>query len=423
MRKKVLLAVALAGVALAVGAYGLHLGWEVHQPIVVGILHARSASEQPLINAELMALAELNEAGGLLGRPVKWVIADSPASAPAYADQARRLIEQEKVSVIFGGDSSASRKAIKPVVEDAGHLLIYPPSYEGLEISPHIVYTGGPANQQVMPAVNWCREALKARNVYLVGSDALYSRVTLALVNDVVKAHAMKAVGEEYISPGSRDAAGVVERIVKAAPDVVISTLEGDANLPFYERLQQLGVTPERLPVVSLTVSEEDLRSLPARVMTGHYGAWNYMQSIDRPVNHEFVRRFKARYGRHQVTSDGVSNAYNAVWFWAQAVTEAKTADVSVVRRTIRRQSLDAPEGVIAIDYQNLNAWRSFVLGKIQADGQFEIVYALPRPIPPVPFPRTRSKAKWAEFVEDLNRRWGGQWTAPVGIPARGTTP
>ena len=427
MNRKVVLVVGIAVLAFAIGVYTLYTAWSRREPILVGILHSRSgslaASEQPLIDAELMAIAEINAAGGLLGRSVKPIVRDGRSSPSVFAEEARRLITEDKVSVIMGGYTSPSRKAIKPVVEEYKHLLIFPTSYEGFELSSHIVYAGGPANQQVTPAVSWCRENLKAKRFFLVGTDSLYSRAAQALVRDDVKALGANVAGDEYVPPDSRDVGELVEKLQKAAPDVVISTLEGASNLVFYERLQRAGVKPERMPVVSFTVSEEDLRTLPPQVMTGHYAAWNYMQSIARSENEEFVRRFRARYGEERVTFDTLSSAYNGVWFWAQAVTEAESAEVSAVRQTIRRQSLDAAEGIIAIDYENLNAWRAFALGKIRPDGQFEIVYSLPKPIPPVPYPRTRTRAEWDGFLVDLNRRWGGQWSPAAGASVRGATP
>lgn len=428
MKRKVLAAIGVLTLLLAAGAYALYAASGSGEPILVGILHSQegplAASEKALIEAEVLALEEINADGGLLGRKVKWVVADGRSSPATFAEQARRLIKEDKVAVIFGGYTSPCRKAMKPVVEENLHLLVYPTSYEGLEVSQNIVYAGGPSNQQVTPAVSWCGGVLKAKKFFLVGTDALYSRAALALASDNIKALGATTVGEEYLPPDTRDAAGIVEKIQKAAPDVVFSTIEGDSNGPFYERLQQAGVKPEQMPVVSCTVSEQDLRSLPLRALTGHYAAWNYMQTIHRPENKRFVDGFKARYGQDRVTSDTVSNAYNGVWFWAQAVTEAGTTDVKAVGRTIRRQSLDAPEGIIAIDHDNLNAWRAFVLGKIQPDGQFEIVYALPKPIPPVVFPRTRTRPEWDAFVTNLRGRWGGEWTAPAAnAPARGATP
>jgi urea transport system substrate-binding protein len=427
MRRFIVVAIGLAALGLAAGAYALYTTWGAGRPILVGLLHSRSgtlaAAEQPLIDAELLALDEINAAGGLLGRKVQAVVVDGRSSPQAFAEQARRLIGQERVSVIFGGLTSACRKAIKPVVEESQHLLVYPAMYEGLETSSHIVYAAGPANQLATPAVTWCREALGARTVFLLGTDALSSRGQLALAQDAVKAHGMTPVGEAYVPPDGRDLAGVVAQIRKAAPDVVISTLEGESNGPFYERLQQEGLTPERLAVLSLTVNEEDLRVLPPRAMTGRYSAANYLQSINRPQNRDFVRRYKARYGQDHVTSDEVTSAYNGVRFWAQAVAEAKTDEVAAVLRAIRRQSLDAPEGIIAIDYENLNAWRAFFLGKARPDGQFDIIYSLPKPIPPNPFPRTRTRAEWEALLGEWNSRWGGQWAAPADAPARRSAP
>lgn len=416
--------IGLVILALAAGGYALFGRAGAQPPIVVGLLHSQTGplagSEKPMIDAEVLALEEINAEGGLLGRPVTWVIADGRSSEAAFAQQAQRLITIDKVSAIFGVSASRCRKSVKPVIEENGHLLFYPAAYEGVEESPHIVYTGGPANQQVAPAVSWCLEALKAHTFFLVGTDSVWPRVVNALTGDFVKAHGGRVAAEEYLLPGRSDVSGVIEKIKQAAPDVVINTLEdGEANAAFYTRLRQAGITPERSPVVSFNITEEELRSLPLRDMVGHFSAWNYFQSVDRPENEQFVRRFKARYGQDRVTCDGVSTAYNSVKLWAQAVAEAGTDHVAEVLKAVRRQSLDAPEGVVSVDPDNLNDWRPFFVGKVRADGQFEIVYALSKPIHPIPYPRTRSRAEWDALLSNLSSGWGGQWANPARSVAR----
>jgi urea transport system substrate-binding protein len=417
-KRWVLLGIGLGVFALLVFAGYLLAGSTVAKPpIMVGLLHSMTgplgASEKPMVDAEVLALEEINAAGGLLGREVKWVIADGRSQPATFADQAQQLIARDRVSVLFGVFASHCRKAVKPVVEEKNHLLLYPAAYEGLETSPNIVYVGGPANQQVFPAVGWCREVLKARKFYLAGSDTVRARVVNALVHDQLRGHGGQVSGEEYVPPDSTDVAGLVDKIKEAAPDVVISTLEGAANAPFYEGLARAGVRADKTPVVSFSITEEELRTLPLKDVAGHYAAWHYFQSVDRPENAAFVRKFKARYGADRVTNDGATCAYNGVRLWAQTVTEAGTDDVPAVRKAVRRQSLDAAEGVVSIDAGNLQNWRPFLVGKIRPDGQFDVVFTLPKPIYPVPFPATRLRAEWDVFLRELSAGWKGQWLNP----------
>jgi urea transport system substrate-binding protein len=226
------LAVLGAVIILAV----LWLRGQVEPPIRVGILHSKTGamqiSEQSMIDAEEMALTEINQSGGLLGRQVEWVVADGRSDWPTFAREAEKLINKEKVSVIFGCWTSASRKSVKPVVENNSHLLIYPMAYEGLEQSPNIVYTGAAPNQQVIPAVSWCYESLKARKFFLVGSDYVWPHCVNEIIKDQLKALGARCVGETYILFGSDEVGDSVEAIKKANPDVIISTVVGDSNGP-----------------------------------------------------------------------------------------------------------------------------------------------------------------------------------------------
>lgn len=402
---------AAAGTALSVST-------RAERPIVVGILHSKSGpmkiSEKSMIDAELLAIDEINADGGLLGRRIVPVIADGQSDWPTYARQARTLIDDHDVCVIFGCWTSASRKNVRPVVEEKNHLLFYPMAYEGLEQSPNIVYTGATANQQVVPAVTWSHDVLKAKRVFLVGSDYVWPHTVNALIKDQLRALGLELAGEDYIFFGSRDVDGVVSAIVRAKPDVIFSTVVGDTNLAFYERLRRAGIGPERSPVISFSIAEDELSAMVPADTEGHYAAWSYFQSIDRPENGEFVRRFKAKYGSNRVTSDVIAAAYNSVYLWAQAVTEAGTEEVARVRQSILRQSLDAPEGVIAIDRETQHTWRPFYLARMRADGQFDIVSTTEKPIQPIPYPFGRSRSAWDAFLNDLYAGWGNQWANPV---------
>ncbi|MHC5540171.1 urea ABC transporter substrate-binding protein [Singulisphaera rosea] len=408
---------------VVVSAIGV-LGWlalssyaRSTKPIYVGILHSETGamkiSEKSMIEAELLAIEEINARGGVLGREIKPIVADGRSDWPTYAIQARKLIEQDHVSVIFGCWTSASRKNVLPVVEEKDHLLIYPMAYEGLEQSPNIVYTGAAPNQQIIPTVKWSYDILKARKFFLVGSDYVWPQSVNAIVKDQLKALNAEIVGEEYIFFGSDDVDDAIAKIKKTKPDVILSAVVGDSNLAFYERLRQAGIRPEETPVISFSIAEDELRKLSAKDMVGNYAAWNYFQSIDRPENISFVKRFKARWGQDRVTSDVITAAYNSVLFWAGAVREAGTEDVDTVRRFLLRQSLNAPEGVVSVDPDTQHTWRPVYIAKMRADGQFDIVWTSDKPVRPVPYPISRSKTDWEAFLNGLYTQWGNSWANP----------
>jgi urea transport system substrate-binding protein len=389
------------------------------RPIVVGILHSQTGpmavSERAMIDAEVLALEEINRAGGLLGRPVRWVIANGGSDGPTFARQAESLIREHGVSVIFGCWTSACRKSVLPVVESHDHLLVYPMAYEGLEQSPNIIYVGAAPNQQITPAVQWCHDTLQARRFFVVGSDYVWPHCVNAIIKDQVAALGAEVVGEEYLPLGSVAAEGLAARIAAAKPDVILSTVAGDSALPFARAVRAAGLPPEATPIVTFAVAENELRNQAAADMGGNYAAWCYFQSIDRPENLAFVRAFKARYGNDRTTSDVMVAAYNGVRLWAQAVREAESADVRPARNAMRHQSLNGPEGIIAVDPETQHTWRPVSIGRIRPDGQFDIVWTSRTAVRPVPFPISRSRTEWEAFVADLQRGWSGQWSNPVG--------
>ncbi len=388
---------------------------QVLPPIKVGILHSETGpmaiSEKSMIDAEKLALEEINKRG-FLGREIEWVVADGRSDWPTFAQEARRLIDKEGVSVIFGCWTSASRKSVKPVVEQMRHLLVYPMAYEGLEQSPNIIYTGAAPNQQVIPALSWCYEHLKARKFFLVGSDYVWPHCVNEITKDQLKALGAECVGESYVLFGSSDVDSSVESIRQAKPDVIISTVVGTSNAAFYQRLQTAGILAEQTPVVSFSIAEDELRTLPLPAMVGDYAAWDYFQSIERRENKEFVERFKKKYGADRVTSDVIEAAYNSVWLWARAVNEAGSEEIPDVIRALRRQSLNAPEGIVTVDEATQHTWRPVYVGRIRSDGQFDLVWSSEKPIRPIPYPRSRSRAEWDSFLENLYRTWGG-WANP----------
>ena len=392
-------------------------------PIRVGILHSMTGpmavNEASLVDADKLAIEEINAAGGLLGRTVVPVIVDGKSDPDVYAREAEKLIRDEKVSVIFGCYSSASRKSVKTVVEKNEHLLVYPIAYEGLEQSPNIIYTGAAPNQQIIPTVNWCLSVLKAKTYYLIGNDFVWPHAVNEIIKDQLKALGATVVGEEYVPMGSTHLEGVVARAVAAKPDVILSTLIGDSNLPFYEKIRKNNKAAASIPILSFIVAEDELRGLPARDMVNDYCICNYFQVIDRDENKKFVAAYR-KFGKDQslVTSDSIATAYNSVRLWAQAVRDAETDETRLVRPAMLKQSLDAPEGVISIDRETQHTWRPFFIGKVQPDGRIEIVWELNKPIRPVPFPFSRDRDQWEKFLENLRAGWGGKWEAPAGSAA-----
>jgi urea transport system substrate-binding protein len=383
-------------------------------PIKVGILHSLSGtlaiSEQPVVDSLLMAIAEINQQGGVLGHTIQPVIVDGKSDWKTFAEGAEQLITKDKVVTVFGCWTSASRKTVKPIFEKYQHLLIYPVQYEGLEESAHIIYTGAAPNQQIIPAVQWSFSNLGKR-FFLVGSEYVFPRAANAIITAQVKALQGQIVGEEYLLLGSNQVDQVVAKIKATRPDVILNTINGDTNLAFFRALRQAGITPQSIPTVSFSIAETELQQLgTTTTVAGDYAVWNYFQSIDSPANRQFVANFQSRYGHDRVVNDPMEAAYFGVHLWAQAVAKAQSLEVSAIRSAILRQSFNAPQGVVYIDPQSQHTWKTVRVGKIRNDGQFDIVWSSERPVRPVPYPIYRSRQQWQTFLNQLYEGWNNNW-------------
>lgn len=405
-------------ILLAIFAFfGYSYYYSIKPPIKVGILHSLTGtmaiSEVAVKEATLMAIDELNEKGGILGRKIEPIVVDIKSDWNYAKEMAEKLINKDKVSVVFGCWTSACRKTIKSVFEKNDHLLFYPVQYEGLEQSNNIVYTGAAPNQQIIPAVKWSFDNL-GKTFFLVGSDYVFPRTANAIIKDQITGLGGEILGEEYIPLGSHDISKIVEKIVETKPKVILNTINGDSNVSFFRELRNKGINPENIHTVSFSIAEDELKSLEIDKMVGDYAAWNYFQSIPNESNEGFVKAFKEKYGQDRVTDDPMEAAYFGVYLWAQAVKEAGSGDVNMIKQTIKKQSLNAPEGLVYIDPENQHTWKIVRIGKIRPDGQFEIVWDSEKPVRPIPFPSYRTKDEWDTFLNDLYKSYGNQWAKPT---------
>jgi len=386
-------------------------------PIRIGVLHSLSGtmavSESTVADAVLFAVDELNRQGGVMGRKVLPIVVDGKSDWPTFATEAERLITQEHVSAVFGCWTSACRKTVKPVFEKYHSVLFYPVQYEGLEQSPNIIYTGAAPNQQIIPAIKWSMDNL-GRRFFLVGSDYVFPRTANRIIKAQLIALRGEVVGEDYAPLGSQDFSAIIAHILAAKPDVILNTINGDSNLGFYKALRAAGIASDRMPVMSFSVAEAEVKAIGPSLMAGDYASRNYFQTVDTPENRAFLARFKAAHGPNYVFTAPMEAAYFGVMMWAKAVTEAHSTDFRDFRATLRGQSLTSPGGIVYLDPATQHTWRTVRIGRIRSDGSFDILWDSQRPVRPVPFPSFLTKTEWLDFLDGLYRGWGGNWAAPA---------
>ncbi|MBD2007014.1 MULTISPECIES: urea ABC transporter substrate-binding protein [Cyanophyceae] len=374
--------------------------------IKVGILHSLSGtmaiSEKSVVDAEMLAIEEINKAGGVLGKQIQAIQEDGASDWPTFAEKARKLIDQDKVVTVFGCWTSASRKAVLPVFEEKKHMLWYPVQYEGQECSNNIFYTGAAPNQQIEPAVDWLLQN-KGKRFFLIGSDYVFPRTANTVIKEQLKAKGGETAGEDYLPLGNTEVTPIITKIKAALPEggVIFNTLNGDSNVAFFKQMQGAGLNPDKYPVMSVSIAEEEVKAIGTEYLKGHYAAWNYFQTVDTPANKKFVEAFKAKYGPDRVTNDPMEAAYIAVYLWKQSVEKAKTADdIEAVKKAAVGQTFDAPEGRVTLE--NNHHLAKFVrLGEVADDGLFKIVYESPKAVSPVP---------WNQFVAET-KGYACDWT------------
>ncbi len=373
--------------------------------IKVGILHSLSGtmaiSETALKNTALMTIEEINAKGGVLGKKLEPVVVDPASNWPLFAEKTRQLITKDKVDVIFGCWTSVSRKSVLPVVEELNGLLFYPVQYEGQELSKNVFYTGAAPNQQAIPAVEYLmsKQGGSAKRFYLLGTDYVYPRTTNKILRAFLKSKGVADadIMEEYTPFGHSDYQTIVNKIKKFSvgkKTAVISTINGDSNVPFYKELGNQGLKASQVPVVAFSVGEEELRGIDTKPLVGNLAAWNYFMSVKNPTNAAFIAKYRAWAAKNKipnyktvVTNDPMEATYVGINMWAQAVKKAGTTNVDKVRIAMAGQKFAAPSGyTLMMDAKNHHLHKPVMIGEIRKDGQFNVVYKTPTTIAAQPW-------------------------------------
>ncbi|WP_231702072.1 urea ABC transporter substrate-binding protein [Halopseudomonas sabulinigri] len=359
--------------------------------VQVGILHSitgtMAISETGSVEAEKLAIEQINAAGGVLGRQIEIIQEDGASDWPTFAEKARKLLVQDNVAAVFGCWTSASRKAVLPVFEKENGMLYYPTFYEGLEQSKNVIYTGQEATQQILAGLDWIAKEKDAKTFYLVGSDYIWPRTS----NKIARKHIETVlggtvVGEEYYPLGNTNFGSLINKIRLKKPDVVYSSIVGGSNVAWWKQLKAAGITADRQTIMTISVTEDEVLGIGGENMEGFYSSMKYFQSLDNENNVEFVKAFKERWGDDSVIGDVTQAAYLGPWLWKAAVEKAGSFDVDAVAAASAEIELTtAPEGYVKV-HENHHLWSKLRVGQWQADGQAKVVYESDL-IEPNPFP------------------------------------
>jgi urea transport system substrate-binding protein len=399
-------AAALAGGSMAQAA----------ETIKVGVLHSLSGtmaiSETTLKDTVLMMVDDINKKGGLLGKQVEAVVVDPASDWPLFAEMARELIEKEQVAVVFGCWTSVSRKSVLPVFEELNGLLFYPVQYEGEESSRNVFYTGAAPNQQAIPAVEYLmsEDGGKAERFVLLGTDYVYPRTTNKILRAFLNAKGISDadIMENYTPFGHSDWQTIVAEVKTFASQgkktAVVSTINGDANVPFYKELGNQGINAEEIPVVAFSVGEEELAGLDTAPLVGHLAAWNYFMSVEAEANDEFITAWHGFIGdEKRVTNDPMEATYIGFRMWAQAVEQAGSTEVDAVRQAMYGQTVTNLTGGTAVMNVNHHLSKPVLIGEIQDDGMIETVWATDGEV---------VGDAWSDFIPE-SAKLTADWTYP----------
>jgi len=411
MSRRLFIKASVAAAALAfAGAVGAQ-----SKTVKVGVLHSLSGtmaiSETVLKDVVLMAVEEINAKGGVMGYKIEPVVVDPASNWPLFAEKARQLLTQDKVAAVFGCWTSVSRKSVLPVFEELNGVLFYPVQYEGEEISKNVFYTGAAPNQQAIPAVEYLmsKDGGGAKRWVLLGTDYVYPRTTNKILRAFLKSKGVadKDIDEKYTPFGHADYQTIVADIKKfsaGGKTAVVSTINGDSNVPFYKELGNQGLKATDVPVVAFSVGEEELRGVDTKPLVGHLAAWNYFMSLKNPENDEWKKKWaaytkakKLPYADKPLTNDPMEAAYIGVYMWKQAAEKAKSFDVDKVIAAMAGQTFKAPSGIVSkMDEKNHHLYKAVFIGEVKADGQFNVVWKTKGPIKAQP---------WSPFIAGNDKK------------------
>ena len=405
--KATVLAAALSSIGMAAHAA---------DTIKVGVLHSLSGtmaiSETALKETVLMTIDEINKAGGVMGKKLEPVVVDPASNWPLFAEKARQLLTKDKVAVTFGCWTSVSRKSVLPVYKELNGLLFYPVQYEGEELEKNVFYTGAAPNQQAIPAVEYLmsKDGGEAKRFVLLGTDYVYPRTTNKILRAFLKSKGVADadIMEDYTPFGHSDYQTIIAKIKKFASEgkktAVVSTINGDSNVPFYKELGNAGLKATDVPVVAFSVGEEELRGVDTKPLVGHLAAWNYFESLKNPENTKFIKMYKDWAAKKKlpnantvVTNDPMEATYIGIHMWKQAVEKAKSTDTDKVIAAMAGQTFKAPSGIVSkMDEKNHHLHKSVFIGEVKADGQFNVVWKTPGPVKAQP---------WSPFIAGNDKK------------------
>jgi urea transport system substrate-binding protein len=406
----------VAGTALGAGL-SFPSVLRAQETVKIGVLHSLSGtmaiSEVSLRDIVLMAVEEINAKGGVLGKKLAPVVVDPASNWDLFAEKAKQLLLQDRVAVVFGCWTSVSRKSVLPVFESNNGLLFYPVQYEGEECSRNVFYTGATPNQQLIPGAEYLmsKEGGGYRKFYLLGTDYVFPRTANKILRAFLLAKGVPAdsIAEEYTPFNHQDyqtIVGKIKRFASGGGACVLSTINGDSNVPFYKEFTNQGLRSENAPIMAYSVAEDELRGMDTSALVGHLAAWNYFQSVENASNKKFVQAFKAYAkktnlpgGDKRVTDDPMEAAYFGVHIWKQAVEKAKSFEVDAVRKAVYGQTFAAPSGTIRMHEYNQHTYRPVLIGEILKDGQFRIVSRTKGLVEPEPWSKYTSPDKGCDWV------------------------
>ena len=360
--------------------------------VKVGILHSTTGtmaiSETGSVQAEKLAIAQINEMGGVLGRKIEVIQEDGASDWPTFAEKARKLLVEDKVAAVFGCWTSASRKAVLPVFEQYNGMLYYPTFYEGLEQSKNVIYTGQEATQQILAGLDWVTKEKGAKTFFLIGSDYIWPRTSNKIARKHIEMKGQKVVGEEYFPLGHTQFNSVINKIKLTKPDVIYASVVGGSNVAFYKQMKAAGIDLNKQTLMTISVTEDEMLGIGGENIAGAYACMKYFQTLKNPNNEKFVAAFKKMWGGESVIGDVTQAGYLGPWLWKLTAEKAQSFDVDkIAAASAGIEFTGAPEGYVRV-HENHHLWSKTRVGRARTDGQFDVVYETADLIEPNPFPK-----------------------------------